>query len=166
MARREHDPFSNFNFQVALGIEDLLVAGFSECSGLQSETKVFPYKEGGRNETTLQFPEHTSYGNITLKRGITFIRHLLLEWQQDVAFGEFGKNPRARDAGPLGLNKKTVSIIIFDEQREEKARWNLFGAIPVKWVGPDLKATGNEIAIETLEIAHEGFEVIKPTKEP
>jgi phage tail-like protein len=159
MARRNDDPFQAHNFQIALGIEDLLVAGFSECDGLQAETKIYQYKEGGRNETTLQFPEHASYSNITLKRGITFIRDLLLEWQQDVAFGEFSMNERG--PGPLRRNKRTVSIILFDEQGQEKVRWDLLGAIPVKWVGPDLKAMGNEVAIETLEIAHEGFEVTK-----
>ncbi|NIV07641.1 MAG: phage tail protein [candidate division Zixibacteria bacterium] len=159
MSRRFEDPFLNYNFKFILGIDGFYAAGFTECSGLQAETKTFQYKEGGRNNTTLHFPEHTSYGNITLKTGITFINDLLLDWQQDIATGQFRLNPRSSPPGGLRENAKPVAIILLDELRDEVWRWTLIGAIPVKWVGPDLKSTGNEVAIETIEIAHEGFRV-------
>lgn len=145
------DPYMNFQFRLELG--GIRVAGFAECSGLQMETKVFEYSEGGRNETTLKFPETTTYGNITLKRGITQSNDLL-EWQRDIAEGQFKKNPRSRQAGPRPSN---VAIVLMDGLNRDVKRWNLVNALPVKWVGPDLKATGNEVAIETLEIAHEGI---------
>ena len=132
MPRRANDPYGNFRFVVELG--SIQVAGFAECAGLQMETKIFEYNEGGRNHTTLKFPEVTTYGNITLKRGITF-----------------STNPRAQNAQPL-------AIVLQDEQGETVKRWNLIRALPVKWVGPDLKANSSEVAIETLEIAHEGIE--------
>jgi phage tail-like protein len=112
------------------------------------ETKVFEYKEGGRNETTLKFPEATIYGNITLKRGITQSNELI-NWQLDVVNGEFSKNSRK--------NSVNIAIILMDEKGMPIKWWNLIRAFPVKWVGPDLKASGNEIAIEALEIAHEGI---------
>ena len=157
MARRLFDPYPSHNFEFILEIDGFQAAGFSECSGLQMETKLFPYKEGGRNETTLQFPEHTTYGNITLKRGITFFDNVLLDWHKDIVNGQFSKN--ARSPGALRENAKPTAIILQDELGGEVWRWTLIGAIPVKWVGPDLKAIGNEIAIETLEIAHEGIEI-------
>lgn len=157
MPRRDEDPFLNNNFKFMLGIDGLYAAGFTECSGLQAETSTFQYKEGGRNNTTLHFPEHSSYGNVTLKTGISFINDLLLDWQQDIATGRFSFNPRSSPPGGLRENVSPVAIILLDELREEAWRWTLIAAIPVKWVGPDLKSTGNEVTIETLEIAHEGI---------
>jgi len=146
MPRRDNDPYGNFRFALELG--NIQVAGFAECTGLQMETKVFEYKEGGRNETTLKFPEAATYGNITLKRGITQSNELI-DWQLDVINGVFSQNARTTN-----LN---VAIIFMDEKGTEVKRWNLISPFPVKWVGPDLKASGNEVAIETLEIAHEGI---------
>jgi phage tail-like protein len=146
MPRRLGDPYTNFRFILELG--NVLAAGFAECTGLQMETKVFEYKEGGRNETTLKFPEATIYGNITLKRGITQSNELI-NWQLDVVNGEFSKNSRK--------NSVNIAIILMDEKGMPIKWWNLIRAFPVKWVGPDLKASGNEIAIEALEIAHEGI---------
>ena len=147
MARRSNDPYGNFKFALELG--NIQVAGFAECTGLQMETKVFEYKEGGNNQTTLKFPEHTGYGNITLKRGMTQSNDLI-DWQLDIASGTFSKNPRT---GNL-----SIAIVLMDEQGAEVRRWNLVRPFPVKWVGGELKATGNEVLIETLELAHEGIE--------
>jgi phage tail-like protein len=148
MARREQDPFVNFRFRLELG--DVEVAGFAECTGLNVETKVFEYKEGGNNSTTLKFPEPSTFGNVTLKRGVTSSNELL-SWQLDVVSGTFGKNKRA--------GNPSVAVVLMNEKGEDVRRWNLVRAFPVKWVGPDLKATGNEVAIETLELAHEGIQL-------
>jgi phage tail-like protein len=147
MAARDTDPYATFKFALELG--SIQVAGFAECTGLQVENKVFEYIEGGNNSTTLKFPEHASYGNVTLKRGITKANDLI-DWQLDVATGAFQQNPRAQNP--------SVAIVLLDSQGGEVRRWNLIRAFPVKWVGPDLKATGNEVGIETLELAHEGIE--------
>ena len=150
MPRRDQDPLANFRF--SLELDQVVVAGFAECSGLQVETKVFEYKEGGNNGTALKFPEASSYTNITLKRGITSSNDLL-DWQLDVVNGTFQKNSRSA--------ARNVAIILLNEKGTTVKRWNLKRPFPVKWIGPDLKAAGNEIAIETLEIAHEGFELKK-----
>jgi phage tail-like protein len=150
MSRRDQDPIGNFRF--SLELNQVKVAGFAECTGLQMETKVFEYKEGGNNLTSLKFPEATSYGNITLKRGISSSNELL-EWQLDVANGKFSKNARA--------SNPNVAIILNNEKGNPVKRWNLIRPFPVKWVAPDLKAAGSEVAIETIEIAHEGIELKK-----
>jgi phage tail-like protein len=150
MPRRSSDPLGNFRF--SLELDQVRVAGFAECTGLAVETKVVEYKEGGNNSTTLKFPEASSFGNITLKRGVSSSNDLL-EWQLDVATGAFSKNNRA--ANP------NVAIILMNEKGDPVKRWNLIRPFPVKWVAPELKASGNEVAIETLEIAHEGIELKK-----
>jgi phage tail-like protein len=146
MPRRDFDPYGNFCFE--LEIDNIRVAGFSECNGLQMEIKTFDYREGGRNNATLKFPEHANYGNVTLKRGVT-VSTELIDWQLGVAAGEFSSKPRE------GTN---FAIILKDELGTDSKRWNLVRAFPVKWVGPDLKAAANELAIESLEIAHEGIQ--------
>ncbi len=147
MPEREPDPYANFRFKLELGA--IQVAGFTECTGLSMETKVFELKEGGNNHTTLKFPEHTTYGNVTLKRGAT-ASHELLSWQLDVANGTFRTN--ARSGSP------NISIVLFNEKGTEVKRWKLIRALPVKWVAGDLKASGNEVMIESLELTHEGIE--------
>jgi len=150
MPRRDADPFANFRF--GLELNDVQVAGFSECTGLNIEAKVYEYKEGGRNDTTLKFPDTATYGNVTLKRGVTNATELM-DWQLDVVNGTFATNHRGDDT--------SVAIVMFDETAANPGvvrRWTLLRPFPVKWVGPDFKATGNEIAIEALEIAHEGIQ--------
>ena len=148
MPRRDTDPFINCRF--ALELNNVRVAGFAECTGLNMEVKVFEFKEGGNNQTTLKFPESATYGNITLKRGITNSNDLL-DWQLDIATGEFGVNPRSP-------NTNIAIVVLSEKGKDVVKRWNLIRAFPTKWVGPELKATGNEVAIETLEIAHEGIQ--------
>jgi phage tail-like protein len=151
--RRGSDPFGNFCFTLNLG--NVKVAGFAECTGLNVETKVFEYKEGGNNAATLKFPEPTTYGNVTLKRGVTDSNELLA-WQLDVATGTFSKNKRS--------DNPTVNITLMNEKGKPVKGWNLIRAFPVKWVGPDFKASANEVAIETLELAHEGIEIAQIAK--
>ena len=146
MPRRSKDPLTNFRF--ALQIDNITAAGFAECTGLQAETKVFEYKEGGNNSTTLKFPETTTFPNVTLRRGVTSSNELL-QWQLDVAAGKTGRSvPRK------------VIIVLQNEKGTPVTKWNLVKPFPTKWVGPDLKATGNEIAIESLEIAHQGITLL------
>jgi phage tail-like protein len=132
-----------------LELGDVEVAGFAECSGLQIETKVFEYQEGGNNATSLKFPERATFSNITLKRGVTNSTELI-DWQMDVANGTFSINHRDMN--------NNVAIVLQDELGEPVKRWNLIRAFPVKWIGPSMKASSAEVAIETLELAHEGIQ--------
>ena len=161
MSRRDPDPVLSFRFVLELG--HVQVAGFSECTGLSLEAKFMEYREGGRNYGPLKLPEVGAVGNITLKRGIIPGPHAdaLFRWQQDVANGDFdeGRNPNRRKTSPDEDIDKRCAILLQDEAGQEVRRWKLFRAFPVKWSGPELKATSSEVALETLELACEGLEL-------
>ena len=159
--RRESDPIGNFRFVLELGF--IQAASFSECTGLQMETKIFEYQEGGRNGSSLKFPEVGSVGTIALKRGITSgaSSDLLFRWQHDVMNGLFdpNNNPNKRPADTNQDINQQVAIVLQDEDGIEVKRWQLFRSFPMKWIGPELKAASSEIAIETLELACEGIDL-------
>ncbi|MBS1824057.1 MAG: phage tail protein [Acidobacteria bacterium] len=160
--RRLDDPFPSFRFLLELG--SLQVGGFQECTGLQLETKVFEYPEGGRNTSPLKFPERGAVSNITLKRGMVAgsTSAALYNWHLDVMTGSFDSavNPHLRpfDAGD-DIDDR-LAIVLRDERGEELKRWRLFRAFPVKWTGPEMKADSSTVAVEALEIACEGLEMI------
>jgi len=159
--RRANDPVGSFRFVLELG--SLQAAGFTECTGLHLETKVFEYREGGRNSHMLKFPEMGNVGSITLKRGVTSGpgSDLLYRWQRDVMSGTFSAtdNPNRR---PVDSNQdidNKVAVVLLDEMGRPLKRWQLFRPFPVKWTGPELKAAASESAIEVLELACEGIEL-------
>ncbi len=139
MARRDKDPFGNFNFIVE--IEGLASAGFSEVTGLNDETTPIDYREGIDDITARRLPGLTKNSNVTLKRGVTMNLELFT-WRKTVLDGD--------------ITRKNMSIVLLDEKKTEKVRWNLINAWPSKYVVPDMKANANEVAVETLEIVHEG----------
>ncbi|MBN1181699.1 MAG: phage tail protein [Bacteroidales bacterium] len=158
--RRQNDPLGSFRFILELGF--FQVAGFSECTGLQLETKIYEYKEGGRNTSSLKFPDTGSVGNITLKRGLSIgsNAYVLFDWHNDVMNGVFTNQNKRKPDPDEDIDRK-CTIILMDDSGSQVKRWTLFRAFPVKWTGPELKATTNEVAIETLEIACEGIEMIR-----
>jgi phage tail-like protein len=142
-APKRSDPYQGFNFLVE--IDGVTVAGFSEVSGLSSETAVIEYREGNdRRNSVRKIPGLTKFSNITLKRGITTDRSLW-NWRKAVIDG--------------AVVRRSGAIILLDAERTPVVRWNFHEGWPAKWEGPTLKATGNELAIETLEIAHEGLDL-------
>lgn len=134
------DPYAGFRFLVE--ITGMVVAGFSEVSGLQAETEIEEYREGGVNHFVHKRPKLTKYPNLTLKRGLADSEELF-KWYLDVAAGHF--------------ERKQVSIIILDPAGNELWRWNFSRAYPVKWSGPELKADSSALAVETVELVHEGL---------
>ncbi len=142
MARRDIDPFVGFNF--LLEIDGIAKAGFSEVTGLNSEANVIEYREGNESITPRKLPGTSKFGNVTLKRGVTRDPELIA-WHKNVTDGDIERD-------------ESMSIVLLDELRQEVVRWNLRNAWPSKWMGPDLKANASEIAIESLEICHEGVE--------
>lgn len=135
------DPYLNFNFLVEVG--GIARAAFQEVSGLDSEIDVIEHREGGDNLTPRKFPGQAKYSNITLKWGMTDDNQLY-QWHRSAIEGE--------------VQRKDGSIVLLDRRGQEVARWNFFKAWPSKWDGPDFNAEGNDIAIETLEMVHEGIE--------
>jgi len=141
------DPLRNFNFLVE--IDGITQAGFQDCSGFGSSTDPIEYREGNENPgrdpiTVRKLPGMTKYNNITLKWGLTDSTELY-DWYRDITKG--------MDV------RKNGSIIVLDTQGQEKVRWNFRNGWPTKWDGPDFTSKGNDVAIETLEIAHEGIEL-------
>jgi len=134
------DPHMGLRFWLQLG--QVEIAGFRECSGLTIETEMFEYAEGGLNTYTHKLPVRRKYANITLKRGLEEGQDLY-QWYLKTQTGE--------------IKRQNISIIIYDPLGKEVRKWDLQNAYPCKWVGPDLKAESGTIAIETLEIAHEGL---------
>ncbi len=136
------DPFRSYNFLVE--IDGLTQASFQECSGLDATTEPIEYREGGDNTTVRKLPGRTSYSDITLKRGMTDSRELW-DWFKQIRDGN--------------VARKNGSIVVYDlSNANEVARWNFVRAWPTKWEGPSFNAAGNEIAIETLTLAHEGVD--------
>jgi phage tail-like protein len=142
MPRRNTDPYASFNF--LLEIDGITRAGFSECTGLNAESNVIEYREGNEAITPRKLPGLNKFGNVTLKRGITQDADMF-NWHKAVMDGDI-------------VRDESMSIVVLDEKRQEVVRWNLRNAWPSKWMGPDFKANANEIAIEALEISHEGVE--------
>ena len=141
MPRRATDPFASFNFK--LEIEGITVAGFSEVTGLNQESNVIDYREGQEPITPRKLPGLNKFGNITLKRGISPDLSVY-NWRKTVSDGD--------------IERRNASIVLHNEKHEEVVRWNLVNAWVSKYTGPDLKANANEVAIESVELTHEGVE--------
>ncbi len=119
-------------------------AVFTEVSGLQLETEVTELEEGGNNDFVHRLPGRTKIGNITLKRGMTSSNELL-QWFLKIARGS--------------IDRRNVTVIMYDSAGKELFRWNFIEAYPVKWTGPQFAAASTEAAVETLELTHNGMTV-------
>lgn len=142
-ANQRDDPFLSYRF--AVEFEGIIVAGFSEVAGLQVEMETEDYREGGLNEYVHKLPNGVKYQNITLKKGITN-NPMLWNWHQNVINGK--------------IDRRLGFLILIKENNLENLRWAVEDAYPVKWIGPDFKAEGNNIAVETLELTHNGIKKV------
>ena len=134
------DPYRGYNFRIE--IDGIARAGFRECSGLDTTQDPIDYREGTETLTTRKLPGLVTYSNISLIAGITDDAELWA-WREAAMGG--------------AVERKNGSIILLDDTGEEKLRWNFREGWPTSWTGPSFNATGNEVAIETLEITHEGI---------
>jgi phage tail-like protein len=140
---KRNDPLGQFNFLIE--IDGVVKGGFSEASGLTTDTNMIEYREGAEQQgTTRKLPGLMKYNNIVLKRGWTKDKSLWA-WRKKVIDGKTQRN--------------SGSIVLLDEARNEALRWNFREGWPSKWEGPALNAKTSEVAVETLEIAHEGLEL-------
>jgi phage tail-like protein len=137
------DPYPDFNFLVEAGGE--AIAGFSEVDLPAAEIEAIEYREGGdRTSAARKLPGRVRYGNVVLKRGLAGGTELW-DWFDAVRNGT--------------LDRRDVRVTLLDEARAPVFSWTFRRAWPAKYDAPDLNALGNEIAIETLELAHEGLEI-------
>ncbi|MCI4567340.1 phage tail protein [Lysobacter sp. CFH 32150] len=141
MAERK-DPYGTYNFLVE--IEGIARASFQEASGFDSSIEVEEHREGGENITTRKLPGMVKFSNIVLKWGLTD-DHELDDWYQQWASGD----PAAK--------RQSGSIVLLDRQGQEKKRWNFVNAWPTKLTWPSFNAENSDLAIMTLELAHEGL---------
>lgn len=138
------DPFRGFNFEVQ--IDNTVVAGFRECSGLSFDTDPVEYREG--TDKPLHVRKLTGlrkFANIVLKRGFTDSDVLWL-WYKNILNGK--------------TDRRNGSIVLRDEEHKDVLRWEFENGWITKWEGPTLNATGNDVAIENIEIAVERVEMI------
>jgi phage tail-like protein len=123
---------------------------FAEVNGLNSELEVEEYREGGRNFAPHRLPKWGRYSNLVLRRGVTSST-LLWDWWSDVLSNSFtltAGRPTPRRNGVILLERADHSAV---------AGWLVVNALPERLLGPGLHARGGEIAIETLELSHEGL---------
>lgn len=126
-------------------IEGLATGAFVEVSGLGTETEVVEFRDGGSNDVR-KLPGRTKWPPVVLKRVFTGDR-ALYDWA-------------TANATTGNVVKRSVLVSVNDAQGQPIARYHLEHAWPSKWEGPTLKASGNEVAIETLELVHEGLSLM------
>lgn len=143
------DPCTSFRFRVSFidDTEAAEVVSFSEANGLQIEIETEPYHEGGVNDFVHIFPKGIKYQPLVLKRGIVVDPQKvdkLKDWYTNVVV--HGK-----------ITRKKVTVVLVGQDGTDKRSWSFKGAYPVKWKGPELKADSNTIAIESIELVHQGM---------
>ncbi|MFH0783126.1 MAG: phage tail protein [Pseudomonadota bacterium] len=136
-------PLPVFHFQVQWGGTNI---GFSEVSGLNIETQVIEYRDGLSPEySPRKMPGIPKFGNITLKRGVVPKDNEFFAWLNTTKLNK--------------IERRDLVISLLNENHEPVMTWKVVRAFPVKIEGPGLKSTGNEVAIESIEIAHEGLTI-------
>ncbi|WP_341366039.1 phage tail protein [Yoonia sp. BS5-3] len=134
-------PLPKFHFQVKWDDTEL---AFQEVSGLDIETEPLEYRAGNNPVfSTSKMPGMIKSGNITMKKGVFAKDNAIFDW-----FNEIKMNT---------ITRKALTISLLDEAQAPTMVWKVQNAFPVKVIGTDLKAEGNEVAVESIEIAHEGF---------
>jgi phage tail-like protein len=141
MANRK-DPYRNFRFLVE--IDGIIQAGFSEVTVPDTTTDVVEYREGNEEPHMRKLPGLNKFANLTLKWGATDSMELF-SWRKLVMQGKM------KDA------RKNIAVIVRDEEGNPAARWEFENAWPNKYDPPDMNAKGNDVAIELMELVHEGM---------
>ncbi len=142
-------PVAKFRFQVKFDGDE--IAHFTEVSGLDSETEIIEFREGGSISKYKQIVLGLNKANrVTLKRGV---------FQEDAKHNFYKWWNKTTAKQSTAEAQRSVTIILIDEVGEPVITWTLSKAIPVKLQSTDLKSDGNEIAIESLELAHEGLTI-------
>lgn len=138
-------PLPKFYFQVSLGSQDSTVS-FQEVSGLETETQIIEYRHGDSKQfSTIKMPGIAKVGNVTLKKGIFVKDNNFYNWYKNIKMNV--------------IKRETVVIKLLDENGGTTMSWTLANAWPTKITGTDLKSDSNEVAVETIELAHEGLTI-------
>ena len=136
-------PLPVFHFTVQWGGTRV---GFSEVTGLTQENQAIEYRDGSFPEySSIKMPGLRKFSNVTLKRGVIKGDNELFDWLSTVKLNT--------------VERRDLVVSLLNEEHSPVMVWKVLNAFPVKVEGPQLKASGNEVAIETIELAHEGLEV-------
>lgn len=136
-------PLPKFHFQVKW---DSAVMSFEEVSGLDAEAQPIEYRHGDSPVfSAIKMPGLKKYGNVTMKKGVFKSDNKFWDWFNQIKMNTIKRVP--------------VTISLLDEEGKPTMVWTLTNAWPTKVTGTDLKAEGNEVAIDTIEIAHEGLAI-------
>lgn len=136
-----NDPFPSFRFTISF--DDLPPGGFSDCAGLQMETEVHDYMEGGLNTHTWKFASRSKQAPLVLKRGI--VNKVLWDWYHDITIGK--------------MKFRNATITVFDHDGTTQVlEYQVLQAFPTKWVSSELSAAQSNVAVETVEFTHQGLE--------
>ena len=120
--------------------------GFTEVTGLTYEIQAIEYRVGSSPEFHVtKMPGIQKFNNITLKRGVCTKDNEFFAWVNTVKMNT--------------IDRRDITIKLLNENHEPVMNWKVKQAFPVKLEGPSLKSSGNEVAIESIELAHEGFTV-------
>lgn len=134
-------PLPKFHFSVEWGGSKI---GFTEVTGLNIENELIEYRDGSSPEYhKIKMPGLQKFGNITLKRGMFDDDNEFFQWLNTVSLGK--------------IERRNVTISLLNENHEPVYVWRIKNAFPIKVVAPDLKSDANEVAVESIEIAHEGL---------
>lgn len=134
------------SFKFALEIDGLVLGFFKKCTGVESETEVIEFKEATKDGRMVirKVPGAMKWGDIQLDKRLDNSKDLWL-WRKQVIDGD------------VDAARRNGSIIAYDSQSTEVARWNFEAGWPSKWKGADFDAGSNEVATESLTITHEGL---------
>ncbi|MGH7491702.1 MAG: phage tail protein [bacterium] len=141
---KRDDPYQQFNFLVE--IDGVTRAGFTECSGLTTDTDPVDYREGADIALNVRkLSGLRKYTNIVLKRGYTKDKSLW-DWRKKIINGQ--------------MERRSADIILLDEARNEVLRWRVREAWISKWDSGPFNAKTNDVTMETVELMHEGLEMV------
>ena len=136
-------PLPVFHFTVQWGGTRI---GFSEVAGLTQENQAIEYRDGSFPEySSIKMPGLRKFSNLTLKRGVVKADNDFFKWLSTIKLNQ--------------VERRDIVVSLLNENHEPVMTWKAHNAFPVKVEGPGLKASGNEVAIESIEIAHEGLEL-------
>jgi phage tail-like protein len=148
------DPYKNFKFRVKFAGNPDYVAGISKVSALKRTTQIVEHREGGDPSTVRKSPGQTKYEPITLERGVSHDTEFE-KWANKV--WNFGAGPGAESS--LADFRKDIIIDVFNEAGQKVLSYKVYRC----WVSeyqalPDLDASANAVAIQTIKLEHEGWE--------
>jgi phage tail-like protein len=137
-------PLSKFHFSVE-GVGERI--GFTEVTGLDIQIDAIEYREGSSPEySKMKMPGMAKYSNITLKRGTVALDHAFYDWIKEIKLNK--------------VTRRDLTIKLLNEEHQPVMSWKAINTFPIKVTASDLKSDGNEVAIESIEIAHEGLSLL------